>query len=181
MEKDIMKQRKNHLDRDNNHVANKCGTGPAITGNNGYSASRIRACPGSETGFTLLELLVVLGIIAMLAGIVGPQVMKHMGESKIKAAKVQIEDLSAALDMYKLDLGKYPSTDQGLKALIESPDSSKRWNGPYLRKTKIPLDPWQQEYHYASPGEHGKFDLFTYGSDEKEGGTGEEQDIANCE
>jgi general secretion pathway protein G len=134
-----------------------------------------------QRGFTLLELLVVLGIIAMLAGIVGPQVMKHMGESKTKAAKVQIEDLSAALDMYKLDLGTYPSTEQGLKALIESPDSAKRWNGPYLRKTKMPLDPWQQEYHYVAPGEHGKFDLYTLGSDGKEGGEGEDQDIVSWE
>lgn len=130
-----------------------------------------------QTGFTLLELLVVLGIIAMLAGIVGPQVMKHMGESKTKAAKVQVEDLSASLDMYKLDLGRYPTTDEGLNALVESPDSSKPWNGPYLKKSKVPVDPWQQPYHYVSPGEHGKFDLFSYGADGKEGGEGEDQDL----
>jgi general secretion pathway protein G len=135
----------------------------------------------TQSGFTLLELLVVLGIIAMLAGIVGPQVMKHMGESKIKAAKVQIEDLASTLDMYKLDLGSYPTTEEGLSALIESPDSSKRWNGPYLRKSKIPLDPWQNEYHYVSPGEHGKFDLFSWGADGKEGGEGEDQDLASWE
>ncbi len=136
----------------------------------------------SQSGFTLLELLVVLGIIAMLAGIVGPQVMKHMGESKTKAAKVQIEDLSATLDMYKLDLGRYPTTEEGLKALIESPDNAKRWNGPYLQKSnKIPLDPWQNEYHYVSPGEHGKFDLFSYGADNKEGGEGEDQDLLSWE
>ena len=133
----------------------------------------------TQTGFTLLELLVVLGIIAMLAGIVGPQVMKHMGESKTKAAKVQIEDLAATLDMYKLDLGRYPSSEEGLTALIESPDSAKRWNGPYLSKSKIPLDPWQNEYHYVSPGEHGKFDLFTFGADNKEGGEGEDQDVVS--
>jgi len=133
----------------------------------------------AESGFTLLELLVVLGIIAMLAGIVGPQVMKHMGESKTKAAKVQIEDLAATLDMYKLDLGHYPSTEEGLIALIESPDSAKRWNGPYLQKNKIPLDPWQNEYHYVSPGEHGRFDLFSYGADAKEGGEGEDQDLVS--
>ena len=132
-----------------------------------------------ETGFTLLELLVVLGIIAMLAGIVGPQVMKHMGESKIKAAKVQIEDLSATLDMYKLDLGNYPTSEEGLKALIESPDSAKRWNGPYLRKSKVPLDPWQNEYKYVFPGEHGKFDLYSLGADGKEGGEGEDQDLVS--
>ncbi|MDD2800473.1 MAG: type II secretion system major pseudopilin GspG [Methylobacter sp.] len=135
----------------------------------------------AQTGFTLLELLVVLGIIAMLAGIVGPQVMKHMGESKTKAAKVQIEDLAASLDMYKLDLGRYPTSEQGLNALIQAPDDAKRWNGPYLRKSKIPLDPWQQEYHYAAPGAHGKFDLFSWGADAKEGGEGEDQDITSWE
>ncbi|MCK5478716.1 MAG: type II secretion system major pseudopilin GspG [Methylococcales bacterium] len=134
-----------------------------------------------NSGFTLLELLVVLGIIALLAGIVGPQVMKHMGAAKTKAARVQIEDLSAALDMYKLDVGKYPTTEQGLVALVESPSDSKRWNGPYLRKTKVPQDPWVQDYHFASPGQHGKFDLYSYGADEKEGGEGEDQDINSWE
>ena len=133
----------------------------------------------TETGFTLLELLVVLGIIALLAGIVGPQVIKHMGASKTKAAKVQIEDLSAALDMYKLDVGRYPSSEQGLGALIEKPADVDRWNGPYLRKTKLPSDPWQQPYHYVFPGEHGAFDLYTYGADEQQGGEGEDQDIVN--
>lgn len=132
-------------------------------------------------GFTLLELLVVLGIIAMLAGIVGPQVMKHMGESKVKAAKVQIEDLASALDMYKLDMGTYPTSEQGLKALIEAPDANNRWNGPYLRKAKMPLDPWQQEYRYVAPGAHGKFDLYSMGADGKEGGEGEDKDIGNWE
>jgi len=135
----------------------------------------------AQTGFTLLELLVVLGIIAMLAGIVGPQVMKHMGESKTKAARVQIEDLAATLDMYKLDLGRYPTSDEGLQALVESPDGAKRWNGPYLQKSKVPVDPWQNEYHYVSPGEHGKFDLFSYGADGKEGGEGEDQDVVSWE
>ncbi len=135
----------------------------------------------AQSGFTLLELLVVLGIIAMLAGIVGPQVMKHMGESKTKAAKVQIEDLSATIDMYKLDVGTYPTTNEGLNALIESPNTAKRWNGPYLQKSKVPLDPWQNEYHYLSPGEHGKFDLYSYGADAKEGGEGEDQDVVSWE
>lgn len=132
-------------------------------------------------GFTLLELLVVLGIIAMLAGIVGPQVMKHMGASKTKAAKVQIEDLSAALDMYKLDEGRYPSQQQGLGALVEKPADARHWNGPYLRKDKIPQDPWLQDYHYVFPGQHGKFDLYSFGADEKEGGEGEDQDINSWE
>lgn len=131
----------------------------------------------NRKGFTLLELLVVLGIIAMLAGIVGPQVMKHMGAAKIKAAKVQIEDISTALDMYKLDVGNYPSNQQGLAVLVEKPVDSKQWNGPYLRKDKVPVDPWQQEYHYQQPGQHGKFDLYSYGADDKPSGEGEDQDI----
>jgi general secretion pathway protein G len=134
-----------------------------------------------QSGFTLLELLVVLGIIAMLAGLVGPQVMKHMGESKVKAAKVQIEDLAQTLDMYKLDVGSYPTSEQGLNALIESPDGAQRWNGPYLRKSKVPLDPWQHEYKYTSPGEHGKFDVSSMGADGKEGGEGEDKDLNSWE
>ncbi len=135
----------------------------------------------NRQGFTLLELLVVLGIIAMLAGIVGPQVMKHMGTAKLKAAKVQIEDISTALDMYKLDVGNYPSNQQGLAALVEKPADGKQWNGPYLRKEKVPVDPWQQEYHYQMPGQHGKFDLYSYGADDKQGGEGEDQDINSWE
>ncbi len=134
-----------------------------------------------QTGFTLLELLVVLGIIAMLAGLVGPQVMKHMVEAKIKAAKVQIEDLAQTLDMYKLDVGSYPTSEQGLVALIESPDGAQRWNGAYLRKSKVPLDPWNNEYKYTSPGEHGKFDLISMGADGKEGGEGEDKDLVSWE
>jgi general secretion pathway protein G len=133
------------------------------------------------TGFTLLELLVVLGIIALLAGIVGPQVMKHMGASKTKTARVQIEDLAAALNMYKLENGRYPTTEQGLSALVEKPADSKHWNGPYLSKTKIPKDPWQQDYHYVSPGQHGGFDLYSLGADNKPGGEGEDQDINSWE
>lgn len=135
----------------------------------------------NQRGFTLLELLVVLGIIAMLAGLVGPQVMKHMGESKVKAAKVQIEDLAQTLDMYKLDVGSYPSSEQGLAALVENPGDIQRWNGPYLRKAKIPLDPWNNEYRYTSPGEHGKFDISSLGADGKEGGEGEDKDLNSWE
>lgn len=134
-----------------------------------------------QQGFTLLELLVVLGIIAMLAGLVGPQVMKHMGESKIKAAKVQIEDLAQTLDMYKLDVGSYPTSEQGLNALIENPGDVQRWNGPYLRKSKVPLDPWNNEYKYTSPGEHGKFDIVSLGADGKDGGDGEDKDLNSWE
>ena len=133
----------------------------------------------AELGFTLLEMLVVMGIIAMLAGLVGPQVMKQLGGAKTKTAKVQIEDLSATLDMYHLDVGKYPTTDQGLQALVERPDDANRWNGPYLRKGKVPLDPWNAEYKYTSPGEKGQFDLYSMGADGAEGGEGEDQDVVS--
>jgi general secretion pathway protein G len=134
-----------------------------------------------KQGFTLIELLVVLSIIGLLAGLVGPQVMKHLGGSKTKAARVQIEDLAAALDMYKLDVGRYPDSERGLIALVERPEGVRGWNGPYLRKNKIPLDPWLQEYHFRSPGQYGDFDIYSLGADGVEGGEGENQDIQGWE
>lgn len=135
---------------------------------------------GSQ-GFTLIELLVVLAIIGLLAGLVGPQVMKHLGESKTKTARLQIEELASALDMYRLDVGRYPTGDEGLQALIEQPASARVWNGPYLRKKKVPGDPWNNAYHYVAPGQHGKFDLFSLGADGSDGGEGEDQDILGWE
>jgi len=134
-----------------------------------------------QSGFTLIELLVVLAIIGLLAGLVGPQVIKHLGESKVKAARLQVEELVSALDMYRLDAGRYPTTDEGLAALIEQPSNARVWNGPYLRKKKVPLDPWNNPYRYTAPGEHGKFDLYTLGADGTEGGEGEEQDVKSWE
>jgi len=134
-----------------------------------------------QRGFTLIELLVVLAIIGLLAGLVGPQVMKHLGGAKTKAAKVQIEDLAGALDMYRMDTGRYPTTSEGLKALVEKPSDARAWNGPYLRKNKIPLDPWMYDYRYTSPGEHGRFDLYSYGADNASGGEGEDQDVNSWE
>lgn len=132
-------------------------------------------------GFTLIELLVVLAILGLLAGLVGPQLIKHLGESKSKAARLQIEELASSLDMYRLDVGSYPKTDEGLNALIEAPGSAKVWNGPYLRKKKMPLDPWNNPYHYVFPGQHGKFDLWTLGADNGEGGEGEDADVVSWE
>ena len=134
-----------------------------------------------QRGFTLIELLVVLAIIGLLAGLVGPQVMKHLGGAKTKAAKVQIENIAGALDMYRMDAGRYPTTSEGLQALVEKPSSARAWNGPYLRKNKVPLDPWMYDYHYTSPGEHGRFDLYSYGADNATGGEGEDQDVNSWE
>ena len=135
----------------------------------------------AAAGFTLLELLVVLGIIALLAGIVGPRVMRYMAIAKVNSARMQIEILSNGLKEYKIENGRYPTTEQGLAALVEKPADSKRWNGPYLSKARVPKDPWQQDYHYVSPGQHGDFDLYSLGADNKAGGEGEDQDINSWE
>jgi general secretion pathway protein G len=134
-----------------------------------------------SAGFTLIELLVVLAIIGLLAGLVGPQVIKHLGESKSKAAHIQIEELASALDMYRIDNGHFPTTEQGLDVLIEAPPNAANWNGPYLRKKKVPLDPWNQPYHYVAPGQHDKYDLFTWGADNTESGDGEDKDVTSWE
>lgn len=132
-------------------------------------------------GFTLIELLVVLVILGLLVGIVGPQVMKYVGSSKTKTARLQIEDLSAGLDLYRLEVGRYPTAEEGLQALIEKPAEASDWNGPYLRKRVIPTDPWGFTYRYRRPGQHGPFDLYSLGADNTEGGEGENRDILSWE
>ncbi|MDE1999632.1 MAG: type II secretion system major pseudopilin GspG [Burkholderiales bacterium] len=131
-----------------------------------------------QKGFTLLELLVVLVIIGLLAGYVGPRFFSQIGKSEVKTAMAQIDALGKALDQYRLDTGHYPSTEQGLNALWTKPADETRWWGPYLRKA-APKDPWGREYQYKSPGDHGDFDLYTLGKDGREGGDGENQDITN--
>ncbi|HOW62065.1 MAG TPA: type II secretion system major pseudopilin GspG [Candidatus Contendobacter sp.] len=128
-------------------------------------------------GFTLIELLVVLVILGLLAGLVGPQVMKYLGGANTKTAKLQIEDFSTALDAFRLDMGRYPTSAEGLAALVVQPSGATRWNGPYLRKNVIPKDPWGNEYQYRAPGQHGAFDLYSLGADNAEGGDGENQDV----
>jgi general secretion pathway protein G len=130
-------------------------------------------------GFTLLELLVVLTILGLLAALAGPQLMGLLGGAKTKAAKLQLERLEIVLDLYKLDIGGYPSTQQGLAALLLRPDGVKEWNGPYLKKADGLMDPWKRQFIYRAPGENGPYDIFTFGADEREGGDGEDQDITN--
>lgn len=132
-------------------------------------------------GFTLIELLIVMVIIGLLAAFIVPKFIGRVGESKQIAAKAQIELLSTALDVYKLDTGKYPTQDTGLEALINKSGEVGNWKGPYLKKEKIPKDPWGAEYVYKYPGEHGDYDIISYGVDGSEGGTGENQDIVSWE
>lgn len=132
-----------------------------------------------HTGFTLVELLVVLGILGLIAGLIGPQVMKFFGASKTKVAAIQIQDLSSSLELYALETGRYPSTSEGLEALVAPPPNQPNWSGPYLNKAQVPRDPWGQEYRYLYPGRHATFDLWSLGADGREGGTGENADVSN--
>ena len=132
-------------------------------------------------GFTLLEILVVLVILGLMASLVGPQVFKQLAGSKTKAAQLQIQELSAALDLYRLELGSYPSSEQGLDALITKPRNADNWNGPYLKKSVIRKDPWGFDYQYRSPGQNGDFDLWSLGADNREGGEGENRDVRSWE
>jgi general secretion pathway protein G len=132
-----------------------------------------------ERGFTLVEILVVITIIGLIMGLVGPRVLNYLTESKAKAAKIQIESFSSALDLYFLDNGRYPSSSEGLTALVARPGSVMSWNGPYLKGAVVPNDPWGNAYVYRSPGQHGTYDIMSYGSDGQEGGTGAATDIAS--
>jgi general secretion pathway protein G len=135
-----------------------------------------------QSGFSLIELLVVLTIIALLGAVVGPQVIKNLGRAKSDTAKIQIDDPGAALDLYYLDLGRYPTTDEGLSALISAPATlSAGWNGSYLKKGTVPKDPWGNDYRYASPGNNGVYDLFSYGADNQADGDDENRDIVSWE
>ncbi|HEY2981210.1 MAG TPA: type II secretion system major pseudopilin GspG [Anaerolineales bacterium] len=142
---------------------------------------RMRCVPlmrEQDCGFTLLELLVVMVIIGLLAGYVGPRYFAQIGKSEVKSTRAQIDAFDKALDQYRLDTGHYPGTEQGLEALMTRPESEPKWAGPYLKKA-VPLDPWGNKYVYRLPGEHGEYDLFSYGKDGKLGGTEAAADITN--
>jgi len=126
-----------------------------------------------ERGFTLVEMLVVISIIALIMALVGPRVLNFLGESKVKAAKIQIASLESALDLYALDTGQYPSSSDGLDALMHRPGGVTSWSGPYLKGNEVPNDPWGKPYIYRSPGEHGPYDIVSYGPKGQEGGAAE--------
>lgn len=140
---------------------------------------RLRKRMHGEAAFTLVEILVVIAIIALIMSLVGPRVLNYLGESKVKAAKIQIQSFGSALDLFNLDTGRYPTTGEGLTALVQSPGTIPAWNGPYLKGGLVPNDPWGKPYVYRSPGEHGSYDIMSHGSDGQEGGTGTAADIAS--
>jgi len=134
-----------------------------------------------EAGFTLIEILVVITIIGLIMGLVGPRVLNYLTQSKVKAATIQIESLDGALDLYFLDIGRYPTTAQGLAALVQRPGGVSAWNGPYLKNGNVPSDPWSHPYLYRSPSDHGPYEIVSLGSDGQEGGTGAAADIKSWE
>jgi general secretion pathway protein G len=145
----------------------------------GAAAWRAAKKSTRQAGFTLVELLVVLVILVLLASLVAPRVVGYLGSSRTKAAKVQVQSLTTALELYKVDTGRYPTSSEGLKALVEAPGGATAWNGPYLTKKDVPIDPWGRPYAYRAPGQHGPFDISSLGADNQPGGTGENEDVTN--
>ena len=139
---------------------------------------RVSKLPARSAAFTLLELLVVMVILGLLAAYVAPRYFGQVGKSEMRMARAQVEALAKALDHYRLDMGRYPTTEEGLAALRANPGNNPKWTGPYLQKD-VPLDPWGNPYVYRFPGEHGDFDLISYGKDGRPGGTGEAEDITS--
>jgi general secretion pathway protein G len=131
-----------------------------------------------EQGFTLVEMLVVITIIGLIMGLIGPRVLNYLGESKVKAAKIQLQSFSSALDLFNLDAGRYPSSAEGLAALVRRAPGIGAWNGPYLRGGDVPNDPWNHPYVYRAPGQRGAYDIVSFGSDGREGGSGTAADIS---
>jgi general secretion pathway protein G len=133
-------------------------------------------------GYTLIELLVVLTIISLIVGLVGPRVLNYLGESRAKTAKLQIENFNSSLDLFYMDTGRYPTTAEGLGALVQRPSDVELWNGPYIKGSRVPSDPWGNNYIYRSPVNHmPPYEIISLGSDGHEGGTGTAADISNVE
>jgi general secretion pathway protein G len=144
-----------------------------------YRMKRARARRRDQGGFTLVEMLVVITIIGLIMGLVGPRVLNYLSESKVKSARIQIQSFASALDLFYLDAGRYPSSAEGLAALVRPTGGVAAWNGPYLKGNSVPNDPWGKPYVYRSPGEHGAYDLVSFGADGQEGGTGTAADITS--
>lgn len=145
----------------------------------GPSLYQLRWARGSE-GFTLVEMLVVLVILGLLFGLVVPRTIDYLGRAKSDVAKMQIQNFNQALDLYRLDVGRYPTQDEGLRALIGRPGTAARWNGPYLKGSEVPADPWGRSYLYEVPSKRGQaFDLYSLGADGARGGDGENADVYN--
>jgi general secretion pathway protein G len=144
----------------------------------GSVPARRRTAAGAQ-GFTLIELLVVLVILGLLAAFAAPQVLKYLGRAKTDAARAQVQNIASILDLYRLEVGSYPSEQDGLEALLEQPPDAARWNGPYVKRRDALVDPWGELYEYRFPGEHGAYDLYTLGADRSEGGEGEDQDVTS--
>lgn len=132
-----------------------------------------------DAGFTLLELMVVLAILGLLAFIATPQVLKYLGTAKHETARIQIQSLGSALDLFRLEVGRYPTTQEGLQALLARPGTLEKWNGPYLTRKEMIVDPWSRPYGYRGPGQHGPYDLWTLGADGGPGGEGENRDVTS--
>lgn len=132
-----------------------------------------------DAGFTILELLVVLSIVALLGALVGPRVLQYLSKAKTETAQAQINNLSTAVELFRLDVGAYPSQQAGLSSLHKAPTDAKNWNGPYLKNKNGLLDPWGQAFQYRLPGTQSDFDIFSFGRDNAEGGDGEDQDLTN--
>ncbi len=132
-----------------------------------------------QSGFTLLELLVVLVLLGLFAVIATPRVLQYLSGAKSKTASIQVEQLGGALDLYRLDVGRYPTEQEGMPALVRRPADAPRWNGPYVKKKEMLVDPWGEPFHYRSPGQHGEYDLYSLGADKQEGGEDENKDLVS--
>jgi len=144
------------------------------------SKIRSRSRKDGERGFTLVEILVVITIIALIMSLVGPRVLNYLTESKVKAARIQMQSFSSALDLLYLDTGRYPSSAEGLNVLVKPASAMAGWNGPYLKGGNVPNDPWGKPYLYRSPTERAKYEIMSYGADGQEGGTGTAADITSA-
>jgi general secretion pathway protein G len=133
----------------------------------------------SEAGFTLLELLIVIAVLGLLAAVGALQLTEYLGRARTDTARLQIDQLGTALDLFRIDVGRLPTSEEGLDALLKPPSNAERWRGPYLKKVEAIADPWGRPFVYRRPGEHGTYDLVSYGADGKPGGAGEDLDVAN--